>query len=271
MNPYTPPPSKPIKPTGRFSLWLILTILSVLAVFPLVTISFSLISARDDIAMSAGFIMLALLIGGIVWLAPKFARKLRGAAQVIAILLALLSFTSCERINAGYAGIKVNNYGAQRGVEDVPLVTGWVWYNPMTQNVVEYPCFVQTAAWDGDEAFTFNLSGGIIAKADISFSYQFTYEKVPAFWIKFRSDAIRVENELRATTAEAQKTIARAKGEAESNLLITKSISPELVQWRTLDIQQRAIEKWNGVRPSVESGSGSGLMIQIPTPAAPQK
>lgn len=149
--------SKPGNPNqGRFALWLIVTILSALLLIPLANFSFSLISAQDDIAVASGVVLLALLIGAVVWLSPKLARKLKNTGRVIAAL-ALLSLASCERINAGYAGIKVNNYGTQRGVQDAPLVTGLVWYNPLTQSVFEYPCFVQTGSWDKEEALTFNI------------------------------------------------------------------------------------------------------------------
>lgn len=40
-----------------------------------------------------------------------------------------LSFTSCyERIDAGCEGILVNLYGDDKGVGDVSLCTGAVWY-----------------------------------------------------------------------------------------------------------------------------------------------
>lgn len=47
--------------------------------------------------------------------------------------------TSCyERIDAGYGGVKVHLYGDRSGVDDVTLVTGAVWYNPLTTRVHEY-------------------------------------------------------------------------------------------------------------------------------------
>lgn len=43
------------------------------------------------------------------------------------VITMLVCFTSCERIDAGHEGILVNLYGSDRGVDDVNLVTGWVW------------------------------------------------------------------------------------------------------------------------------------------------
>lgn len=50
------------------------------------------------------------------------------------LLFAAMSLTSCsERIDAGSEGILVNLYGSDKGVDDVSLVTGRVWYNPFTE------------------------------------------------------------------------------------------------------------------------------------------
>lgn len=38
-----------------------------------------------------------------------------------------LTLTSCKRIDAGHEGIKVNLYGDRKGIDEIALVTGWVW------------------------------------------------------------------------------------------------------------------------------------------------
>lgn len=74
-------------------------------------------------------------------------------------LMLSLSFTSCERIDC--EGILVNLYGSERGVDDVSMVTGRVFYNPATQeakkkivvaNASLTPLLVKKQwieAWDG--------------------------------------------------------------------------------------------------------------------------
>lgn len=75
------------------------------------------------------------------------------------------------------------------------------------------------------------------------------------------------QNELVQATADANKEVARAEGDAKAtitraeaqakaNLLLSGSITPTLVNYRMLD-------KWNGVLPQVQSGSG--MMIQLPS------
>lgn len=78
-------------------------------------------------------------------------------------LMLSLSFTSCERIDAGCEGILVNLYGSERGVDDVSMVTGRVFYNPATQEVYEYPTYVQTIDY---EPFTINAKDGSEFKVD---------------------------------------------------------------------------------------------------------
>jgi len=67
------------------------------------------------------------------------------------------------------------------------------------------------------------------------------------------------ENELREAEAEAKKQIAKAEGqarcvvlqaqsEAEANNLLSKSITPELIQWQ-------AVQKWDGNLPHVTGGA----------------
>jgi len=80
--------------------------------------------------------------------------------------------------------------------------------------------------------------------------------------IKATQDAIRTENEVRAAKAEAQKSIAKANGEAQANQILTASLSPMLIQWRQLNLTQEAIQKWDGKRPMVEGGA-SGLLLNI--------
>lgn len=57
---------------------------------------------------------------------------------MLSLILSALCLTSCsERIDAGSEGILVNLYGTDKGVDDVSLVTGRVWYNPFTEEVYD--------------------------------------------------------------------------------------------------------------------------------------
>ena len=65
---------------------------------------------------------------------------------------------------------------------------------------------------------------------------------------------------------DAKSEVARAQGEAEANRIRQASIPPQLLELRRLENQRALIDRWNGQLPQVESGSGSGLMLQLPKP-----
>lgn len=103
-------------------------------------------------------------------------------------LVGCLFLAGCTRIGAGHVGVKISQAGSNRGVEDIPTTTGWVFYNPILSNVYEYPTFMQSASWTGDEEITFTTKDSMAVSAAISIGYQLKAEKVPAFYVKFRSD-----------------------------------------------------------------------------------
>lgn len=119
---------------------------------------------------------------------------------VVVILGGVLLLGSCSTIEPGYVGIKVNQWGTQRGVEDFPILTGRVFVNPITEKVYEYPTFLQNVIWDkedterdrGDHSLTFNSVEGAVVNADIALSYGFEPKKVPNLFVEFRQDAAHI-------------------------------------------------------------------------------
>ena len=277
-------------------------------------------------------------------------------AAVAVLFLILLGASGCTRIHPGHVGVVVNNYGADKGVQGYPAVTGMQWYNPVTTTILEYPVFVQTAVWthkldEGapkNEEICFTTKDQVSLCADISLSYRLIAEKVPAFYVQFRSDrisqfthgflynvargsfsdlggeysveeamsikradflekvrakinsqvnqygvlieqfdfvgsprpprniidainskiqatqdAIRTENELRAIRAEAAKTVAAAEGTAAANDKLTRSVTPQLMEWRKLELQEKALAKWDGHLPQVNGGGQIPLLMQL--------
>ena len=89
--------------------------------------------------------------------------------------------------------------------------------------------------------------------------------------------AERARNELATTQAEAAKKIAeaegdaksmvtRAEGEANANRIRQNSLTPQLLDLRRIENSRALIEKWNGQLPTVESGQGGGMILQLPKP-----
>ena len=53
-------------------------------------------------------------------------------------------------MDAGHIGIRVKLAGAARGVQNAPIVTGWVVFNPLTEQIIEFPTSVQNITWTKD-------------------------------------------------------------------------------------------------------------------------
>jgi regulator of protease activity HflC (stomatin/prohibitin superfamily) len=89
--------------------------------------------------------------------------------------------------------------------------------------------------------------------------------------------AERARNELATTQAEAAKKIAeaegeaksmvlRAQGEADANRIRQSSLTPQLLELRRIENNHEMIEKWNGQLPTVQTGQGGGMILQLPRP-----
>ena len=289
-------------------------------------------------------------------------------AALVACLFCLVAagaVVASSTISPGNVGIVVSKTGPSRGVQDLGVKTGWVFANPITTEVIEYPVFVQTVKWTAsaneghpsDESITFTTKDSMIVNADISVSYELHQDKAPEFYVKFRADkitdftegylrnitrdafneeagqytveqvmgdnadllkkvkasvtnqvksygividqlgfigaprppegvlnainnkvqaaqiALQKQNEVAQATADAASRVAAAKGDAEAaieratgqataNQKLASSLSPTLIEWRKLDNQSHAIDKWDGHRPHVE-GAGAGFMIDV--------
>lgn len=122
----------------------------------------------------------------------KFNNKTKMKKKIIFLAIAsvgLFATTSCgyERIDAGYEGIKVNLYGDNKGVDNVTLVTGAVWYNPITTSVFEYPTFVQTVDY---APFSINAKDGSSFTVDPTISLKIVDGKSAEVFVKYRKNDI---------------------------------------------------------------------------------
>lgn len=117
---------------------------------------------------------------------------------MVVVMLALVA-GACTRVDPGYVGIKVNMSGSQRGVEDFPAQTGWVFYTPGQAQVFQYPTFVQNAVYTAklgegnpvNEEITFSNADQMQIAVDVGIGYQLDPAKVPAFYVKFRNDDLK--------------------------------------------------------------------------------
>lgn len=123
---------------------------------------------------------------------------------IIAIVLVVVGFNSCERIDAGHVGVKVNLYGTGKGVGDVAECTGMVFYNPLSTRIYEFPTFVQHKEYiktkDEDNSFVVNSKDGSEFHVAPIVNYSIQREKVPYIFGKYRRTLESIEEGFLKTT-----------------------------------------------------------------------
>src|SRR4051812_37222589 len=113
---------------------------------------------------------------------------------VTLLVMVFVSAQSCARVDPGHVGIRVRLAGAARGVQDAPVVTGWVAYNPITENIIEFPTSVQNVVWTrtstegsvNDESITFASAEGVTINADVGLAFHIDGDKAPRLYSRFR-------------------------------------------------------------------------------------
>jgi len=156
------------------------------------------------VAIMIGYIALATYLGRLAF--RKIKAKVDSLDLHSGMIIAMLAVagvsmfaSGCNKvIPPGHVGIKVNQSGSDRGVQDFPLQTGRVFYNPITEDVLDYPTYVQRVIWtrsadEGkslNEEINYNSKDELVFHGDFTCSYELAREKVPHFYVRFRNDDI---------------------------------------------------------------------------------
>lgn len=130
------------------------------------------------------------------------------AIKFLAVALAVCSLSSCgyTRIDSANTGLKVDKYGDDKGVVNVIPVRGAVWYNPIKQEIFEYPNFVQNVDFP---AFAVNTKDGSEIIVDVNMSYRITEGKTADIFLKYRRDVKGIEaGYIQRTVFEAYRNVA---------------------------------------------------------------
>ena len=81
--------------------------------------------------------------------------------------------------------------------------------------------------------------------------------------VKAVQQALEAENALKRVGFEAQQAVVKATAEAKGLELQKAQITEQLLELRKIEVQRAAVEKWNGVMPSVVTGSGPVPMLDV--------
>ena len=131
-------------------------------------------------------------------------------------------FSSCEIIDAGHVGVKVDMYGSGKGVNNVTACTGWVFFNPITSKVYEFPTFIQHKEYkntdEGDNSFTVNTKDGSEFRVSPILNYSVRAEKAPSIFAKYRRTLPEIEEGFLKTAIYDAFRLATNKYTAEQLL-----------------------------------------------------
>lgn len=164
----------------------------------------------------------------------------RLGAAILVLLVAIIGFSSCvTRVDAAQVGIRVKLAGSSRGVDDIPVVTGWVFFNPLTEQIVMFPTSVQNVVWTRDphegsphdESITFSSQEGVNINADIGLAFHIEPALAPHLYLRFRQpnlvdlangyvrNAVREGFNLVASQMPVQKIYGAEKGKLVADVM----------------------------------------------------
>jgi regulator of protease activity HflC (stomatin/prohibitin superfamily) len=163
----------------------------------------------------------------------KMVKTITGG--VLGFIALIFLFMSCERIDAGHVGVKVNQYGDNKGVDNVVAVTGMVFFNPFTTKIYEFPTFIQHKEYIGDNSFIVNSKDGSEFSVSPIMNYSVQRDKVPAIFSKYRRQLEDIEEGFLKTAVYDAFRLATNKYTADE--LISNRAVFEVEVRRLLDGQ----------------------------------
>ncbi|MGG7666452.1 SPFH domain-containing protein [Dyadobacter sp. BHUBP1] len=126
---------------------------------------------------------------------------------VFIIALAIQPF-SFENIDAGNVGIRINLYGSEKGVDNITLVTGRVWYNSWTTKIVEFPTYTQSVDY---ESFVITTKDAAEFKVDPKLNYHINPDKVPQIYRQYRRPLVEIQQGfMKNTIYDAYRIVANS-------------------------------------------------------------
>jgi regulator of protease activity HflC (stomatin/prohibitin superfamily) len=166
----------------------------------------------------------------------KIKKMIKGSiVAVLAFIVLVVFFNSCERVDAGHVGVKVNLYGDNKGVDDVVAVTGMVFYNPISTKIYEFPTFIQHKEYKGENSFIVNSKDGSEFNVSPIMNYSVQSEMVPSIFKKYRRPLEDIEEGFLKTAVYDAFRLATNKYTADE--LISNRAIFEIEVRRLLDGQ----------------------------------
>src|ERR1700733_12400360 len=114
----------------------------------------------------------------------------------LGFIFLLFLFAGCNRVNPTEVGFKISNSGDYRGIDSLPVITGWNFVMPFFSYVVKLPTTQQHVVWSSsleegtpsNEEITVSCLGGAGFKMDVGMNYRVDPNKASRIYLKYRTD-----------------------------------------------------------------------------------
>jgi len=107
------------------------------------------------------------------------------------------------------------------------------------------------------------LGIGVVQLSITDFQFSATFQDSIEAKVKAVQQALEAENALKRVQFEAQQQVTRAEAEARGLELQRAQVTTQLLDLRRIEVQGRAVEKWNGVMPTVVTSGGPVPMLDV--------
>jgi regulator of protease activity HflC (stomatin/prohibitin superfamily) len=130
---------------------------------------------------------------------------------VILVLAVVFFMAITERIDTGHVGIRVEQYGSNKGVNGITECSGTVFYNPMTVTIYEFPTNVRHKEYTGEGSFVVNSMDGSEFHVSPIVNYHINPGKATNIFAKYRKDLESIEDGfLKTAVTEAFRIVANS-------------------------------------------------------------
>jgi len=110
------------------------------------------------------------------------------------------------------------------------------------------------------------LGIGVVELSITDFRFTQVFQDSIEAKVRAVQQALEAENALRRVGFEAQQAIVKATAEAKGLELQKAQITAQLLELRQIEVQRAAVDKWNGVMPTVVTSGGPVPMLDVFAP-----
>lgn len=163
---------------------------------------------------------------------------------LLGLVLLVLTATSCTTADSSEVALVVDQIGNDKGVPNIEMKSGFIFYFPPTQDVYMYPTSVQHKVWtaaldedsETDEHIDVTSADGATFGLDVGINLQLKREMAPTLFTKYRVEMeelinTRVRNIVRKELLDnavnfASDSLLQHRNVYEAN--VTKSLTVSL-------------------------------------------